>query len=72
MYPGLMGEERVGTPGPPPESIMGGTVTLTDTTDMVITMHRGPCIWPRPQLCTYRRPGLYTPPYQGLCMVEVT
>ena len=72
MYPGRMGENGVGTPGPSPQPITGGTVTLAITPDIGITVRRGPSMRPRLESCTYRRPLLSTHPYQGLCMVEIT
>lgn len=72
MYPGLMGEKGVGTRGPLPEPLTGGTVTPTITPDIGITTRRGPCMRPRLASYTYRPPLLYTHPYQGLCMGEAT
>src|SRR5512136_2531080 len=72
MYPGLIGEEGVGIHLRLPQPLTRGTVTPTITPDIGITTRRGPCMHPRLESCTYRRPLLYTHPYRGLCMVEAT
>ena len=72
MYPGLIGAEGVGIRLPLPQPLTGGTVTPTITPDIGIMVRWPPCMCHRLESCTYRRPLLYTRPYQGLCMVEAT